>query len=189
MILADSDIKKALKTGKIKIDPPLDLEEQLGSCSLDFKLGNVFKVFNHSSFPYIDPRQPQDENLMKEIVVEKDKPFIMQPHDFVLAVTQEYIDLPDDLLGRLEGRSSLGRLGIIVHSTAAVFDPGWRGKATMEIGNLGRMPVALYPGMRICSMTFEELTSPAEVPYFQKKTAKYINQVSPLASKISGEAT
>ncbi|PIZ42036.1 dCTP deaminase, partial [candidate division WWE3 bacterium CG_4_10_14_0_2_um_filter_42_8] len=101
MILADSDIKKALKTGKIKIDPPPDLEEQLGSCSLDFKLGNVFKVFNHSSFPYIDPRQPQDENLMKEIVVEKDKPFIMQPHDFVLAVTQEYIDLPDDLLGRL----------------------------------------------------------------------------------------
>lgn len=189
MVLSDRDIKKALDEKRIIIKPYPNLDAQLGSCSVDLRLGNVFKVFNHSGFPFIDPHVPQDENLMKEIVVEKDKPFIMQPHDFVLAVTQEYIELPDDLLGRLEGRSSLGRLGIIVHSTAAIFDPGWRGKATMEVGNLGRMPVALYPGMRICSMTFEELTSPAEVPYFQKKTAKYINQVRPLASKISGEAT
>jgi len=187
MILSDRDIKKALGEKRIVITPEPILENQLGSCSLDLRLGNQFRIFNHSSVPYIDPRSDVQEDLMKEVIVEAGKPFIMQPHEFVLAITEEYLELPDDLLGRLEGRSSLGRLGIIVHSTAAVFDPGWRGKATMEIGNLGRMPVALYPGMRICSMVFEELTSSAEVPYHLKKKAKYVNQISPDASKINEE--
>ncbi len=108
----------------------------------------------------------------------------MQPSDFVLATTVEKIELPDDLIGRLEGRSSLGRLGIVVHSTASIFDPGWSGVVVMELGNMGRMPVALYPNMRICSMTFEELSSPALVPYSKKKSAKYVGQKSALASKI-----
>lgn len=119
--------------------------------------------------------------------MKKNEPFIMQPGEFVLASTLENIELPDDLLARLEGRSSLGRLGIAIHSTAAIFDPGWRGKVVMELGNFGKMPVALYPGMRICSLTFEKLTSPAEVPYYKKKGAKYIDQKEPTPSKISEE--
>lgn len=125
--------------------------------------------------------------MMVEELVNEGQPFILQPGDFVLATTVESFRLPDDLLARLEGRSSLGRLGIVVHSTASIFEPGWDGVVVMELGNLGRMPVALYPGMRICSLTFEELSSPSEVPYNLKKHAKYIRQKTPLASKISEE--
>ncbi len=110
--------------------------------------------------------------------------FIMQPGDFVLAVTLEKVTLPNDLMGRLEGRSSLGRLGIVVHSTASVFDPGWDGKCVLELGNLGRMAVALTVGMRICAMTFEELSSEADVPYGKKKSAKYKIQDGPAESRI-----
>lgn len=188
MILSDRDIKKALTSGRIKITPKPNLETQLGSCSVDLRLGKQFRVFNHSKFPYIDPNNPQlATDMMKEVILKDAEPFILQPGDFVLATTLESIQLPDDLLGRLEGRSSLGRLGIVVHSTASIFDPGWKGVVVMELGNSGRMPVALYPGMRICSMTFEELSSPAQVPYHKKKTAKYVGQKTPVPSKISWE--
>jgi dCTP deaminase len=96
----------------------------------------------------------------------------------------EWFSLPDNLLARLEGRSSLGRLGIVVHSTASIFEPGWRGVVVMELGNLGRMPVALYPGMRVCALTFEELSSDVETPYYKKKSAKYVDQTEPVESKI-----
>ena len=109
----------------------------------------------------------------------------MQPGDFVLAVTMERVKIPHDLLGRLEGRSSLGRLGIVVHSTASIFDAGWDGQCVLELGNLGRMPVALYPGMRICAMAFEQLSSPAEVPYVKKKEAKYKFQSGPQESRYN----
>ncbi len=102
---------------------------------------------------------------MRTIAVPAGEPFILQPHEFALAITEETLELDDDVLGRLEGRSSLGRIGIIVHGTAGLFDPGWAGKATLELSNLGRMPVALYPGMRICSFTFEQLSSRVAVPY------------------------
>ena len=188
MILSDRDIKIALDAGRIIVAPKIDYATQLGACSIDFRLGSKFRIFNHSSIPYLDPRKPFDEKeLMREITVKENEPFIIQPHDFVLAITEEYFELPNDLMGRLEGRSSLGRLGIIIHSTAAVFNAGWKGKATMEIGNLGRMPVALYPGMRICAMVFEELTSPAEIPYCQNKLSKYVNQKGPLSSRIAKE--
>lgn len=111
----------------------------------------------------------------------------MRPGEFCLATTVENLKLSDDLLGRLEGRSSLGRIGIIVHSTAARFDPGWDGTPVLELGNIGVLPVALYPGMKICSFTFEELTSPSENPYIKRKNAKYTNQKTPLASRISDE--
>lgn len=186
MILSDRDIKKAIKTGKIKITPKIDEKIQLGSCSVDLKLGNIFRVFNHSKCAFIDTRE-KIKNLTKKVVVKKDEPFIMQSGEFVLASTLEKLELGDDLLARLEGRSSLGRLGITIHSTAAVFEPGWRGKVVMELGNLGKMPVALYPGMRVCSLTFEKLTSPAQVPYYKKKGAKYIDQKEPTPSKLSEE--
>lgn len=188
MILSDRDITRALNKGRIKITPKIDFKTQLGSCSIDLRLGRHFRVFEHSKFAYIDPNNPAlATDMMREVKLKDGEPFILQPGDFVLATTMETITLPDDLIGRLEGRSSLGRLGIVVHSTASIFDPGWQGMVVMELGNLGRMPVALYPGMRICSMTFEELSSPALVPYTKKKTAKYIGQKTPLASKIALE--
>ena len=125
---------------------------------------------------------------MRTIEVGEDEPFIMQPGDFALASTVESLTLPDDLLGRLEGRSSIARLGITVHSTAAVFEPGWVGTATMELSNLGRMAVALYPGMRICSFSFEQVSSPVEVPYRLKRNAKYAGQVTPQASLLAEES-
>ncbi|MBI3954919.1 dCTP deaminase [Candidatus Gottesmanbacteria bacterium] len=186
MILSDKDIKKHLQQGKIKITPQPDIKESLGSCSIDLRLGFSFRVFDHSKYPYIDPRNPNlTVDVTNEIKIKENEPFILQPADFVLATTIESFELPDDLLARLEGRSSLGRLGIVVHSTASIFEPGWKGKVVMELGNMGRMPVALYAGMRVCALTFEELSSPADIPYNRKKSAKYLGQEEPLPSKIS----
>ena len=188
MILSDRDIKKALATGKITISPKPQLSVVLGSCSIDLRLGNRFRIFDHSKFPFIDPNNPRlATDMMREVTVPAGQPFILQPGDFVLATTMESFTLPNDLLARLEGRSSLGRLGIVVHSTASIFEPGWNGVVVMELGNLGRMPVALYPGMRVCALTFEQLSSPADIPYNKKKSAKYANQNSPEASKIAEE--
>lgn len=188
MVLADQDIRKALATGRIKIVPEIDYSTQLGSCSIDFRLGTEFRVFDHSRHPYIDPSKKDYNNeITKVIEVEKGKNFIMQPGDFVLAVTLEKITIPYDLMGRLEGRSSLGRLGLVVHSTASVFEPGWNGKAVLELGNLGRMAISLTPGMRICAMTFEELSLKATIPYNKKKDAKYTFQEGPTESKIHEE--
>ena len=188
MILSDRDIRRALTEGRIKIDPMPDLETQLGSVSVDFRLGSTFMVFEHSRHSFIDPRQPQSiGEAMRTIEVGEDDRFIMQPGDFALASTIETLELPDDLLGRLEGRSSIARLGITVHSTAAVFEPGWIGTATMELSNLGRMAVALYPGMRVCSFSFETVSSPVEVPYRAKRGNKYAGQVTPRASLLAEE--
>jgi dCTP deaminase len=188
MILSDRDIKRALADGRIRIDPAPDLATQLGSVSIDFRLGPTFMVFEHSRHSFIDPRQPQSiGDAMRTIEVAPDEPFFMQPGDFALASTIERLELADDLLGRLEGRSSIARLGITVHSTAAVFEPGWTGTATMELSNLGRMAVALYPGMRICAFSFEEVSSPVEIPYRQKQGNKYAGQITPKASLLAEE--
>jgi dCTP deaminase len=188
MVLSDRDIKKALSSGQIKIKPSLNLSQQLGSCSIDLRLGNVFRVFEHAKSPFIDSLAKDYTNVItRKVKVKDNEPFIMQPGDFVLAVTLEKITLGDDLLGRLEGRSSLGRLGIVVHSTASVFDPGWDGQAVLELGNLGRIAVALHPGMRICAMTFEQLSSKADTPYSKKKDAKYIFQKGPTMSRVDSE--
>jgi dCTP deaminase len=188
MVLSDHDIQQALETGLIHMSPEPDLSVQLGSCSIDLRLGKRFRVFNYSKVPYIDPNNPKTTNeMMSEVGVADGEPFILQPGDFVLATTMETFQLPATLLARLEGRSSLGRLGIVVHSTASVFDPGWNGVAVLELGNLGRMPIALYPGMRICALTFEELKSPSRVPYDQKKAAKYTHQSAPEPSRIGEE--
>ncbi len=188
MILSDRDIKRYLKDGKIRITPPPDLAVQLGSCSIDLRLGNTFLVFNHSRHAFIDVReQAVPKDIMKEVIVPDGEAFVMQPGAFVLAATVESVELADDVVARLEGRSSLGRLGIIVHATASVFDPGWVGNVVMELGNHGVMPVALYPGMRICSLTFEPVSSPVEVPYRSKRGGKYAGQTKPQASRISDD--
>ena len=186
MVLSDRDILQHISAGKIKITPAPDLQTQLGSCSIDFKLSNTFRVFEHSKYAYIDLRAGIDtSDLMRRVDVPDGEAFTMQPGEFVLAATQEKLELADDVMARLEGRSSLGRLGIIVHSTAGLFDPGWIGTATLELGNLGRMPVKLYPGMRICAFTFEQLSSPAKVPYQLKPANKYAGQNGPETSRFA----
>lgn len=188
MVLSDRDIRKALKDKTIKITPAPDLPEQLGSNSLDLRLGSTFRVFEHSRFAFIDPfEKVTSTEVTREIIVKKGDRFIIQPGDFVLGTTVEYVELPDNLVGNLEGRSSIGRLGVIIHSTAASVECGWRGKITLELANMGKMPVALYPGMRICSISFVQLTSPAEIPYYKKKSAKYIGQKGPGESKVHEE--
>ena len=188
MILSDTDIKKYIKEGKIKIDPEPNFEEQLGPCSLDMHLGCNFKTFKPSQYPYLDLKRKNGfEETMEIIDVEDGAPFILQPKAFVIAVTKEEIILSDDIMGRLDGRSSLGRLGLVVHSTAARFDPGWEGKAVMELGNLGIMPIILYAGMRICAMTFETLSSPSEKPYKKQNDHKYAGQQGATASKLNQE--
>ncbi|KKU93910.1 MAG: Deoxycytidine triphosphate deaminase [Candidatus Jorgensenbacteria bacterium GW2011_GWA1_48_13] len=189
MVLSDKDIKKYIQEGKINISPAPDFEKQLGSCSLDLHLGEIFKIFKSSQYPYLDLKQNVNfEGLMEEVRVDKEGgAFVLQPKGFVLAVTKESFELPDDIMGRLDGRSSLGRLGVVVHSTAARFDPGWKGKAVMELGNLGIMPVVLYSGMRICALTFEMLSSPSEVPYGKGKDSKYLSQEGPQATKVDEE--
>src|SRR5271170_718111 len=187
MVLSDVDIRRYLDEGKIKITPQLP-PEQFGSCSVDFRLGNEFSVFEHSRHAFIDLKERTAiQDLMRTITVVTGEPFILQPREFALAITEEVLELDDDVLGRLEGRSSLGRIGIIVHGTAGLFDPGWIGKATLELSNLSRMAVALYPGMRICSFTFEQVSTPVSVSYRDKPNNKYAGQTSPLASKLVSE--
>jgi dCTP deaminase len=189
MVLSDVDIRRYLELGKIRISPELP-PEQFGSCSVDFRLGADFSVFEHSRHPYIDVRERGAiQDIMRTIHMKDGEAFVLQPREFALAITEETLELDDDVLGRLEGRSSLGRIGIIVHGTAGLFDPGWRGKATLELSNLGIMPVALYAGMRICSFTFEQLSSPVSMPYYKKASNKYAGQTQPLASKLTSEVT
>ncbi|MDD4989979.1 MAG: dCTP deaminase [Candidatus Pacebacteria bacterium] len=188
MILSDKDIKEYIKQGKIKVIPAPDYDEQLGPCSLDLHLGNSFKAFKPSRYPYIDLNNSVAiESIMEEIFVPDGSPFILQPGEFVLAVTKEEVVLDSDMMARLDGRSSLGRLGVVVHSTAARVDPGWNGKPVMELGNMGVMPVVLYSGMRVCALTFEKLSSPCEKTYQTKRNPKYAKQDTTVASRINEE--
>lgn len=168
--------------------PKNGLMPHIHASSMDLRLGNIFKLYEHSRFAVLDPKKPESfVNNMRTVIVENGEPFIVQPGEFVLGVTQERITVPDDLVVRVEGRSSLGRLGIIVHSTAGFVDPGFSGTITLEISNLNRLPVALYPDMRICQIAFEELSSPAETPYDKKPFSKYQGQTLPEESKLSSD--
>ena len=189
MLLSDRDIRAAIADGRIVLDPAEGLEARIGPDSIDLRLGSSFLVFERNKQPYIDPRQPATaEGATRRVDLEPGERFIVHPHELVLAGTMERLRLAPDLVARLEGRSSLGRLGIIVHSTASLFHPGWAGHATMELGNLGVMPVALYPGMRICAFTFEPLSSPAQQPYGSGPNDKYTGQDVALTSRIWEEA-
>lgn len=188
MILSDKDIRAAIKSGEVKIGSPDRVYlDNIGPSSLDLRCGYHFKLYEHTKFPLLDPADPETfKNCSRSIEIKKEnEPFIVQPGDFALGVTLETITLSNNLVARVEGRSSLGRLGIIVHSTAGFVDPGFSGTITLEITNINRAPVALYPGMRVCQLAFETLTSPAEVDYSQKKTQKYQNQVFPEESRIT----
>jgi dCTP deaminase len=188
MIFSDRDIKRLIEENEIRVDPAPDLNLQLGSCSLDLRLSNEFSLFEYNRTPYIDVRDPQQvQHVTKVVTVEEGDFFVLHPRTFALAVTIERLELPDDIVARLEGRSSLGRLGIVVHATASIIDPGWRGRIVLELANHGLMPVALYPGMRVCSVTFEPLSTPVDMPYWKKARAKYAEQEGPTPSRISDD--
>jgi len=188
MILSDRDIRALITSGEIKIgSPDKTYLQNIGPSSLDIRLGSHFKLYEHTKSAMLDPADPNTfKNCTRSIEIKKKgEPFIVQPNDFVLGVTLETITLPNNLVARVEGRSSLGRLGIIVHSTAGFVDPGFSGTITLEITNINRMPVALYPGMRVCQLAFESMTSPAAVSYADKKTMKYQGQVFPEESRVA----
>ncbi len=184
VVLSDRDIKKWLKNKKLKIEP-LDEENQIKSVGIDLKLGNEFRIFKMNHKTHIDPATDTFDEITELVKAKDGKPFIIHPGEFILGVTKEYIELPDNLAARIDGRSSLGRMGIIVHSTAGRVDPGFAGKLTLEISNIGKLPVSLYPGMRFCSLVFEETSSPVEKSY--RKIGKYVGHTGPVESKISEE--
>lgn len=181
-VLSDRDIKKAIKKKQIIIKGLR--EENIGPASVDLTLGNSFRVFKHCEVTHVDTREGISEQLTELITVPEGKPFIIHPNEFVLAVTREYVKIPANLMARLDGRSSLGRLGIIVHSTAGSIDPGFEGCLTLEMTNIARVPVELWPGMKICRLTFETLTSRSLVPYNKRKTSKYLGNKEPTISRI-----
>lgn len=184
-VLSDRDIKKALEDGRIRIEGlnPSDVSV----ASVDLRLGNEFRVFRHMKVRHVDTREGLKEELTELIEVPDGNAFTIQPGEFVLANTREYISLPDDLMARLDGRSSLGRLGIVIHSTAGSVDPGFEGTLVLEIANNSRVPVKLWPGMKVCRLTFEELSSPSETPYNKRKSSKYFKQRGPGVSRIGKE--
>ena len=184
-ILSDKTIKEYLEEGKIVIDSLKD-EQQIQPSSVDMRLGDEFKVFKVIRKPYIDPKDEEDiAEYMESSTVPEGEAFIIHPNEFALATTQEYVKVPDDLVARVEGRSSMGRLGVTMHVTAGYVDPGFEGRITLEISNIGAIPVALYPGQRVCQLVFETMTTPAELPYgHPKRNSKYMKQLKPESSRV-----
>lgn len=185
-ILSDQDIKKCLESGKIIIEPLEKPEIQIQPSSVDLRIGNEFKGFRIVRKPCIDPMDKSDlESYMESFYIDEGEPFIIHPGEFALATTYETVKVPDDLVARVEGRSSMGRLGITMHVTAGYIDPGFQGKITLEISNIGKMPVALYTGQRVCQIVFETMTSPSKRPYgHPDRDSKYMGQKRPISSKI-----
>ena len=179
-VLADRDIRAAVEAGKVRIDPwdP----DCLQPSSVDLHLDREFRVFRNNRYPYIDVRQSQPD-LTELLAIDDDEPFILHPGEFVLGQTLEWVELPDDLVARLEGKSSLGRLGLLIHSTAGYVDPGWKGNLTLELSNVANLPIALYFGMKIGQISFFQMTSAVERPYGSRDLgSKYQGQSQPTAS-------
>ncbi len=176
MVLSDRSIKEELAAGRLVIDPydPALLQPS----SVDVRVAGQFRVFRNNRQPFVDVRQPS-EDLTELVEVDGDEPFILHPGEFVLGTTLERIALRNDLVARLEGKSSLGRLGLLIHSTAGYIDPGWDGDITLELSNVSRLPITIYPGMRIGQLSFHQMTTPVDTPY----RGKYKGQSGPTASR------
>jgi dCTP deaminase len=181
MLLSDRDIRAELAAGRVKVEP--FEEKMVQPSSVDVRLDRFFRVFENHKYESIDPSIEQSE-LTREIAVGSDDFFILHPGEFVLASTYEVITLPDDIAGRLEGKSSLGRLGLLTHSTAGFIDPGFSGHITLELSNVANLPVKLFPGMKIGQLCLIKLSSPAEHPYGSALYgSRYQGQRGPTASK------
>lgn len=180
MLLSDRDIRAELEAGRVVLDP-LDLE-MVQPSSVDVRIDRFFRLFDNHKYPVIDPAQEQPD-LTRLVEVEGDEPFVLHPGEFVLASTLEVVTLPDDIAARLEGKSSLGRLGLLTHSTAGFIDPGFSGHVTLELSNVATLPITLWPGMKIGQLCFFKLSSPAEHPYGSERYgSRYQGQRGPTAS-------
>lgn len=191
-VLSDKDIFASLDSGRIKFESAdgRDCRQDVHAASVDLRLGRFFKIYDHSKIAILNPKDKDaTTKTMRTIEIQGEEPFIIQPGEFVLGVTQEIVTFSTDLMARLEGRSSIGRLGIVIHATAGLVNPGWSGSLTLEISNINRMPIALYPGMHICQISFEEMSTPVLESYADKKTSKYQNQVLPEGSRITEDPT
>ncbi len=181
MLLSDGDLRKELASGRLGLDP-LD-EGMIQPSSIDVRLDRFFRVFNNTRYTHIDPRQQQDD-LTTLVEAADDEPFVLHPGEFVLGSTFEAVELPDDLAGRLEGKSSLGRLGLLTHSTAGFIDPGFQGHITLELSNVANLPITLWPGMKIGQLCLFRLTSAAENPYGSRVAgSRYQGQRGPTPSR------
>jgi dCTP deaminase len=181
MVLSDRSIREEVAAGRIVIDPFDDAMVQPGS--IDVRVGNAFRVFRNSRYAYIDVKLPMDD-LTELVTVEGDEPFILHPGEFVLAVVAERIALPADIVAALDGKSSLGRLGLVVHQTAGIIDAGFDGHITLELANMANLPITVYPGMRIAQLSFLTLTTPADHPYGSGRLgSKYQGQAEPTPSR------
>ena len=188
MILSDRDIRERLARGDLVVDPLDDPDVQVQPASIDLRLGNEFLAFRNPHIPFLDTRGAGVEGYTERIVIPEGEKFILHPGEFVLGTTLERVRIPDDLVAKVEGRSSLGRLAVVVHATAGFVDPGFEGHITLELSNLGRVPVALHPGMRVSQIALHQMTSPAERPYgHPTRNSKYQGQRGPVASRIARE--
>lgn len=188
MILSDGDIQERLENGSLAVEPIDDPEMQIQPASIDLRLGNDFVVYKLPHVSCIDTADHSTtEGYTSTVTVEDGDGFILHPGEFVLGSTYEWVRIPDDLVARVEGRSSIGRLAVVVHATAGFIDPGFEGRITLELSNLGRVAVKLYPGMRISQLVFHEMTSPAERPYGPERGSKYFGQEGPVVSRIGDD--
>lgn len=181
VLLSDRDLRAEFASGRLVLDP-LDLS-MVQPSSIDVRLDRLFRVFNNSRYTHIDPARQQDD-LTELVEPAEGDPFVLHPGEFVLGATLERVGLPDDLAGRLEGKSSLGRLGLLTHSTAGFIDPGFEGHITLELSNVANLPITLWPGMKIGQLCLFRLSSPAETPYGNAKVgSKYQGQRGPTPSR------
>lgn len=182
MVLSDKSIKEQLNVGRIRIHP-LDMQD-IQPASVDLHLDRHILVFRNSRRPYIDLRREMPD-LTEAVEITGDDPFMLHPGEFVLGSTLEHIEIPNDLVARLEGKSSLGRIGLLIHSTAGYVDPGWKGRLTLELSNVARLPITLYYGMRIGQISFLQMTTPVDRPYGSEELgSRYLGQTAPTATRI-----
>ncbi len=181
MVLSDRAIRRLIEAGRIGIDP-YD-QALMQPSSLDVRVDRLFRVFRNSRYPFIDVKTDQ-EDLTELVEIGDEEPFILHPGEFVLGSTLERVRLPDDLVARLEGKSSLGRLGLLIHSTAGFIDPGFDGHVTLELSNVANLPITIYPAMKIGQLSFVQMSEPAETPYGSGALgSKYQGQRGPTPSR------
>jgi len=188
MILSDRDILARLAKGDLVVDPLDDPDVQVQPASIDLRLGHEFLVFRHPHIPFIDPKVGNAPDYTERLAIAEGDSFILHPGEFVLGTTYERVVIPADLVAKVEGRSSLGRLAVVVHATAGFVDPGFEGHITLELSNLGRVPVALHPKMRVSQIALHQMTSAAARPYgHPSRGSKYQGQRGPVASRIGSD--
>jgi dCTP deaminase len=185
MILSDRDIRARLAQGDLSIGPLADEALQIQPASVDLRLGREFLVYHPTRVSCLDPREPGSiADAMDRVLVEGERAFVLNPREFALGTTEERVRVPADLVGVVDGRSSVGRLAVVVHATAGFIDPGFEGQITLELSNIGSLPVKLYPGMRIAQISLHGLSSPAEQPYGSGRGSQYNHQTGPQPSRI-----